>query len=311
MRLQLLLLSFPLALAGPAFAARKPLDLPVRAQGTGAGVAAPAYAGDVVEIQLAPQEARSAWSADHSSILRSRLGVPALDRAAAELGGIRFSPMFRGERPPATGSRTPDLTAFYIGQLPPGLHLEHALDRLEGLPGVLRVEPIAILPTSAGPKATMPNDSLWASSYWFYQPSRRDIHGPEAWDVTTGDTAVVAGILDTGVLSYHPDLGGSVDGLPGQIYTNWVEAAGVPGVDDDDNGFIDDVHGWDFVSLSGAGLVVPGEDWRDEDNDPSDFVAHGTGVAGVVGAMSNNGIGYSQAAVSRPREWFLRLKYNN
>jgi hypothetical protein len=63
---------------------------------------------------------------------------------------------------------------------------------------------------------------------------------------------VVVGILDTGVLSYHPDLGGSVEGLPGQIYTNWVESGRIArACDDDGNGFIDDVHGWDFVSLAG------------------------------------------------------------
>ena len=287
MRLHALVLSLLLVPAGPAAAAPKPLQFPVRAHG--AHVAAPAYAGEVVEIQLAPAEARAAWLHDRSPAIRSRIGVPALDRAALELGGVRFSPLFHGERPPAADSPGPDLSAFYIGHLPPGLDLERVLDRLSGLPGVVRAEPVAIMPLSA-PKA-VPNDSLWSNASWFYQqPSRRDIHAPEAWDLTTGDTSVVVGILDTGVLAYHPDLGGSVEGLPGQIYTNWVEAAGVAGVDDDANGKIDDVHGWDFVNLASPS-VVAGEDWRDEDNDPSDFVAHGTAVAGVVGALTNNSIG--------------------
>src|SRR5262249_20350110 len=154
------------------------------------------------------------------------------------------------------------------------------------LPEVVSATPIAILPLDA-----VPNDSLWASSYWYYQPSRMDVHAPEAWDVTTGDTSVVVAIVDTGVNPYHPDVGGSVAGLSGQIYTNWAEVNGLPGVDDDGNGKIDDFHGWDFVALSNNSDVEPGEDWQDEDNDPNDFVAHGTGVAGMVGALTNNTIG--------------------
>ncbi|MEK7331097.1 MAG: S8 family serine peptidase, partial [Candidatus Eisenbacteria bacterium] len=129
--------------------------------------------------------------------------------------------------------------------------------------------------------------------------TRRDIHAPEAWDVSTGDTAVVVAVLDTGVLPYHPDLGGRNAGRSGQIWTNWVEAAGVPRVDDDGNGFVDDVHGWDFVSF---GLqALPGEDGRDEDNDPNDFAGHGTAVAGLVGALTDNGIGIAGTA------WQVRI----
>src|SRR2546426_92541 len=81
-----------------------------------------------------------------------------------------------------------------------------------------------------------------------------------AWDLSAGDSSVIIAILDTGVLASHPDLGGTVAGLPGQIWTNWAEANGSPGVDDDGDGLIDDVHGWDFVNLLGSGGVTPGED---------------------------------------------------
>src|SRR5207247_9746098 len=108
----------------------------------------------------------------------------------------------------------PDCTSSFPRRLPAGGAREDALEQLRALPEVASAEPIAVLPVSA-----VPNDSLWSSSWWFYQPSRNDIHAPEAWDVTRGDTAIVVAIIDTGVLYYHPDLGGPVAGVPGQMAT--------------------------------------------------------------------------------------------
>src|SRR5262249_21932404 len=105
---------------------------------------------------------------------------------------------------------------------------------------------------------------------------------------TQGDTSIVVALIDTGLIPYHPDLGGSTPGLRGNIWTNWAEAGGLPGVDDDGNGFVDAGWGWDFVSLPTGNGVTDGEDWRDQDGDPNDFVGHGTGVAGVIGAIANN-----------------------
>src|SRR5262245_24608485 len=279
------LLLIALLVSPAAVALARPLDLPVRSAG-GPRVAAPAYAGDVLEIQLAAAAARRAAPAYQAGLRDGRVGVAGVDAAASALGGVRFTPLFRGERPADAGSTGPDFTSFYVAHLPPGLDLEQALRRFESLPEVASATPIAILPLDAAP-----NDSLWASSFWYYQPSRMDVHAPEAWDVSTGDTSVVVAIIDTGINPYHPDLGGTVAGVAGQIYTNWAEANGTPGVDDDGNGYVDDVHGWDFVALPNLSDVYPGEDGLDEDNDPNDFVAHGTGVAGLVGALTNNTIG--------------------
>jgi len=95
-----------------------------------------------------------------------------------------------------------------------------------------------------------------------------DIDAPEAWDSETGDSDIIIAILDLGVDYTHPDL---VDNL-------WINEDEIPDneEDDDENGYVDDIMGWDFGN---------------KDNDPKDEYGHGTICVGVAGAVTDNGIG--------------------
>ena len=104
-----------------------------------------------------------------------------------------------------------------------------------------------------------------------------DIDAPEAWDVSSGDPRVTVAVVDTGVDTTHPDL-------RSQLWTNPGESGSgrdTNGLDDDADGFVDDVHGWNFVGDNG---------------DPTDDNGHGTHVSGTIAAASGDDRGVAGVA---------------
>jgi len=118
-----------------------------------------------------------------------------------------------------------------------------------------------------------------------------DIDAPESWDIENGDENIVIAIHDTGVDWDHPDLADNIWINSGEDLNGngIVDPSDFNDVDDDSNGFIDDIRGWDFVNTTFP--VYPGEDGTIRDNDPMDFQGHGTHCAGIASAVTDNNIG--------------------
>lgn len=148
--------------------------------------------------------------------------------------------------------------------------LPDAIDTLKRQTGVIAIaEPDFIVHAIA-----TPNDASFAQLYGLHNTGQTggvvdaDIDAPEAWNISTGSRTVRVGIIDTGIDYTHPDLAANMWTNPGEIAGN--------GIDDDNNGYVDDVRGWDFVN---------------DDANPMDDHYHGTHCAGTIGGVGNNSTG--------------------
>ncbi|MCI0685210.1 MAG: S8 family serine peptidase [Gemmataceae bacterium] len=164
-------------------------------------------------------------------------------------------------------------------ELGAGVSVESALAAYQASPWIVEALPNYRLHLNANP-----NDPQFSSLWGLDNTGQTggtadaDIDAPAAWDVTTGSQSVIVAVIDTGVDYNHPDLAAN-------IWTNAGEIAG-DGIDNDLNGFVDDIHGYDFAN---------------DDADPMDDHSHGTHVSGTIGAVGNNGVGVSGVA------WNVRI----
>jgi len=123
-----------------------------------------------------------------------------------------------------------------------------------------------------------PNDPWFPDQQLHYD----NCNIPQSWDYTVGNEQILVAIVDSGLHFEHPDL-------QDNIFINENE---IPddGVDNDNNGYIDDTHGWDFVNAPELGSIALG-DYLEQDNQPNDELNHGTHIAGIISATSNNAEG--------------------
>jgi subtilisin family serine protease len=191
-------------------------------------------------------------------------GQATLDATLTALGVETITPVFplltsseRSVHEPFSADAS-ELARVYRLQLAPGSSLFEVIERLSADPYVVYAEPDYLAHA-----AFVPNDHRYSDQWGLAK-----IEAEAAWDVTQGSAAVTIAIVDTGIDLDHPDLADKLWINPGEIPGN--------GVDDDGNGYIDDIHGWN---------------WVDNNNNPQDDIGHGTHVAGIAAAATDNAIG--------------------
>lgn len=220
-------------------------------------------------IDLTPQAPRN----ERELIVKFRNGatVQEKSRVLRNASSVKQVPMRRGLRAAGNQPGAPGtVTRIQVAQ---GTEMDAELARLQSNPAVEYAEPNYSIQLFAITNV-LPNDFEFEKMYSLQNrggenaKTNADVSAPAAWAFTTGSKSVVVAVIDTGIDYLHDDLKENLWNNPREIPFN--------GIDEDGNGFIDDVYGYDFVS---------------NDSDPFDDNQHGTHVAGTIGAKGNNGIG--------------------
>jgi len=174
------------------------------------------------------------------------------------------------------------LDRVYVLKLDAGADVESTVNELRAHDDVEYAEPNYLIKLGT----VIPNDPEF-SKQWallnngifvgdLISTPDADIKAYRAWEITVGSPGVIVAVSDTGVDLTHPDLARNIYTNPGEIAAN--------GIDDDRNGFVDDVHGFNVA---------------DQNGDTSDAVGHGTQMAGIIAAEMNNSVGISGVCQSK------------
>lgn len=219
-------------------------------------------AGELI-VRFTPEVGRQIAVQSNTLDKLDAVGVSALDDLGARYGLQAVQPVFRQQvREQADAAQehllpTPSLGDVYRLVFPAEVDVEQlAVDYSANL-NVVYAEPNYIAEID-----TTPDDTYYAQQWGLTK-----INAPAAWDVQTGTLGIVIAIIDTGVDMDHPDLNGKIWNNPGET---------LDGVDNDGNGLIDDLHGYD---------------WVNGDTDPQDDNGHGTHCAGISAAETDNAQG--------------------
>ena len=232
----------------------------------------PSYPSDPLDQDYAPRELivklKTPGHAKLSSAAQQRWDDLARKFELAEWG-VTLPNVGKGRRGKVLGGG--GLSSIYTLRLGPHTEVETAAAAYRAEPFVEYAQP-----NHLNRHAIAPDDPLYREQ-WSLEKIRWE--GVQAWVGFSRE--VLVAIVDSGIEYDHPDLASN-------IWINEAEHEGVPGVDDDANGYVDDTRGWDFTDAP----TLPGiGDYLVRDNDPMDESGHGTHVAGIAGAVADNEIG--------------------
>ena len=231
-----------------------------------------------------------------------------MDRIAAELGATEVRRVFSDGGRFAERRRRYGLHLWYDVRFDESVPVSRAADRFATIDGVEYIEPVYVIkstdadavyvpdnviytPSVAVTRTEMPFNDPMLSQQWHYNnegengfTAGADINLFEAWKVETGKPNVIVSVHDQGIVLDHEDLAA-------HIWVNEAEMNGAEGVDDDGNGYKDDIHGWNYINNSPD--IIP--------------EGHGTHVAGTISAVNNNGIGVCGVAGGTGEEDGVRI----
>ena len=165
-------------------------------------------------------------------------------------------------------------------KLPAGITTHQALVSFNNAAGILYAEPNYKVKLTSDCQ-NIPNDTSFNLQWNMHNTGQMppggtpdaDIDAPEAWCLNTDCSNIIVAVIDTGVDYTHPDLAEN-------MWLNEAELNGTPGVDDDGNGYVDDIYGYDFCTYG-----------QIRDSDPLDDNGHGSHTSGIIGAVGDNGKG--------------------
>ncbi len=222
-----------------------------------------------------------------SGVLKTE--ISSLDKLNEKFKVSEMERVFKGVKEPQTFSYSkqkasyvsvPDLFPIFKVTFSKDVDVMQAVNAYKSDPNVQWAEPNYIVYS----QGLTPNDEYFKNQWYLNNTGQMinpwpaatpnngvyaDIDAPEAWEIQTGNMEVLVAVVDTGIDYNHPDLAGNIWTNPNEIPNNWI--------DDDGNGVVDDILGYDFCY---------------DTNNPNDVVGHGTHVAGIIAATTNtNGKG--------------------